>query len=311
MTDITNKRYPSIGQCVYCRLEGTLTDEHAIPFGLGGNLVLPQASCKQCAQITSRFEARILRGGLRGIKERLGLSSRSKGRPEKLPLFCVNGDEAKRVDVAIEHYPALVILPYLAGPEVAAFEGAPQVEQTPWLFIPPPDIDALSSLYGITSWASNSFDTVSFARMLAKIAHCLAIGERGSGSFIPFLSEIILNERGLDFLRFVGSYGAPCEPVAGDLTHKFVLMTEVADGQRYLTCHLRLFASFGAPGYRVVVGQLPEDHNPLLAVPAASPGSDSRAHDWRLMVSASPDPGVGWSPIPSTPLRISGLPRRK
>src|SRR5687767_2343716 len=59
--------------------------EHIIPFGLDGNLVLPNASCDQCSAITAKFEQTCLRTMLGPARIRLGLRTRRpKSRPKEL-----------------------------------------------------------------------------------------------------------------------------------------------------------------------------------------------------------------------------------
>ena len=56
---IEKKEYPSFGECVYCGASGTdveLTDEHIVPFSLGGNAVILRGSCEACAAETSKIE---------------------------------------------------------------------------------------------------------------------------------------------------------------------------------------------------------------------------------------------------------------
>ncbi len=68
------KVYSAIGRCIYCGAENvTLTDEHIIPFGLGGNWILPKSSCKACATITGQFEQFCLRSMLGNTRIRLNL----------------------------------------------------------------------------------------------------------------------------------------------------------------------------------------------------------------------------------------------
>ncbi len=50
---VPTKIYQPVGRCIFCGSEkGTMDDEHIIPFFLGGRLVLPNASCKDCAKKT-------------------------------------------------------------------------------------------------------------------------------------------------------------------------------------------------------------------------------------------------------------------
>jgi hypothetical protein len=72
---------PPIDECIYCRRkapEVTLTDEHIIADGFGGDLVLPASSCTDCAAKTGWFEQDILRNNLRQPRGVLGIQSRKK-----------------------------------------------------------------------------------------------------------------------------------------------------------------------------------------------------------------------------------------
>lgn len=63
--------------------------EHIVPYGLGGTLELPEASCVRCAKETSRIERAILRGELRPVRVFRALKSRSrhKGAPKGIGLL--------------------------------------------------------------------------------------------------------------------------------------------------------------------------------------------------------------------------------
>ena len=50
---IEARQVTKIGRCIYCgTTEGKLSEEHITPYGLGGLLVLQEASCERCARIT-------------------------------------------------------------------------------------------------------------------------------------------------------------------------------------------------------------------------------------------------------------------
>src|SRR5271165_2543948 len=57
------RKYEPIGRCIYCGAKrytsndplAKLGDEHIIPLAFGGNLLLPEASCRACEKITSRI----------------------------------------------------------------------------------------------------------------------------------------------------------------------------------------------------------------------------------------------------------------
>lgn len=77
--------YPAIGQCIYCGATELksgarrFTDEHIIPLVLGGNLVLPQASCPDCAAlINQQIETPVLFQELGYLRIKRNFPSRSK-----------------------------------------------------------------------------------------------------------------------------------------------------------------------------------------------------------------------------------------
>src|SRR5712691_9770510 len=109
-------RYLPVGKCIYCGATSysaddtrPLSDEHIIPYALGGDRVLPQASCKACATITGTTEQIALRGILRGPRREIGLKSR-KGHPDVLPMYGHRKGAVYRLDIAAEDYPLFLLL---------------------------------------------------------------------------------------------------------------------------------------------------------------------------------------------------------
>jgi hypothetical protein len=168
------------------------------------------------------------------------------------------------------------------------------------------DMERLREKYGIKSWATNSLDTYSFGRLLAKIGHGFAVAELGLGGFAPLLTDVILIDKRAEFIRYIGSYGA-ATPVNAEMamSHSFKLSVEDAGGRSYITCELRLFEAFGAPGYRIVVGQPSEDFNPLRLPPASFPIADLETPMWRLILTTEPVEGEGWTSLSAAPVRFT------
>jgi C4-type Zn-finger protein len=77
------RRKRDIGKCIYCNSTENLSDEHVVPYGLGGTLILYKASCSNCARETSKFERRLLRGHWWPYRQFLGLRSRTS--KEEIP----------------------------------------------------------------------------------------------------------------------------------------------------------------------------------------------------------------------------------
>lgn len=284
----TARTFSPVGGCIYCRKsadEVALEDEHILPLGLGGMWVLPKASCRECAAITGKDEARVLRGGLRAARQVLEYPSRSPKGPERLPLFCVNDDEDSQLLVDIEHYPILLQLPRYAGPLLVQLPGHLTTPESPWAQMLRLDPAVLHDEYGIRSCAVSCIDAHAFARMLAKVAHGLAVAELGRGGFVPYLPPVILGNDP-QFLKFVGSV-QEAEPAT---TESFAmnLATFGEAPNRVITAQLRLFADRGAPGYRIIVGHYPKDNDLPFDVPYPEEGEFAAARDLRYHLTIRP-----------------------
>jgi HNH endonuclease len=72
------RTYRSIELCIYCGSTEELSDEHIIPMGLGGRLVLSHASCAICSSKTSKQERTCLRTMYGPLRLLYGLPSRRK-----------------------------------------------------------------------------------------------------------------------------------------------------------------------------------------------------------------------------------------
>ena len=113
-------RYDGVGYCIYCGMFGSpdnkLTEEHVIPSGLAGTLVLPEASCERCNKLTTFFEERCLRGNLNPFRSVYGARGkrRKKKRPTALPVSFNDG--AVSEDVSLSEYPVFVAMPKLDPP---------------------------------------------------------------------------------------------------------------------------------------------------------------------------------------------------
>ena len=82
---IDRRIYPSFGECIYCGAKADdvkLTDEHVVPFALGGNAVIKDGSCKPCAVETSKVERELCKAVLGDLRNSIGEQTRHpKDRP--------------------------------------------------------------------------------------------------------------------------------------------------------------------------------------------------------------------------------------
>jgi hypothetical protein len=122
------KIYPAVGACIYCgSRELTLSNEHIIPFGLAGDLILPKASCRRCATITGEVERQCLREMLGDFRSTTRLPTR---RPKKRPrTIKVRHRDAHGVDID-EHIPTekypVIALWYQLPPPGVLIDGKPE-----------------------------------------------------------------------------------------------------------------------------------------------------------------------------------------
>ena len=103
-------------QCIYCASAAPdLTDEHAIPLGKlpkgAPGLVLRNASCKRCSEITSAFERSVLQRLWQPARAGLGLRSyRKRNYAKEYPLTIVRNGHAEDVLLPLRDYPATMQL---------------------------------------------------------------------------------------------------------------------------------------------------------------------------------------------------------
>lgn len=75
-----------VGACIYCNQteqDGvSLEREHILADGFGGNLILPQASCRRCAKIIHKFETQTLKSYCGLSRRQLGIKSRKRRKNE-------------------------------------------------------------------------------------------------------------------------------------------------------------------------------------------------------------------------------------
>jgi hypothetical protein len=255
--------------CIYCRqteADGlVLEDEHIIPDGIGGDLILPKASCRHCAEKVNGWEQRVQTRNLGATRAGAGLKSRKRrGRKEKADrlyrmvwgLLEPDGTGGGAPIEDPSDFPQIVISEVTKGrPELLGGK-IPGNAIHPHL--------AYSRDRGGTP-LSVAVETKGgdFLRLIAKIAHGFAVASVGIDSFSPFLTSIILEEgyEAPDLWKFIGGLRGP---QINDELHRVRLESEVvglrsASGLAtkltvVLVAKIQLFVSYQAPLYEVAVG---------------------------------------------------------
>jgi len=177
------KRYEPVGTCIYCGAIEDLRDEHIIPQALNGDWILPNASCRACEAVTSKFERKVLRGPLWLPRRALKLKTRHPGKqPDTFSLIVKKGNQEERQQIKVDRNLPSVVLPqyaapgFLRGDEVqdgVRVEGCyvGHIQRTPEDVIADLGVDGIALEF--------EYPVVEFAQMIAKIAYGYAVGELG------------------------------------------------------------------------------------------------------------------------------------
>jgi len=252
------RAYQPVNICIYCGATDSLTDEHIIPHGLGGGLLLPKSSCAECSKETHAFEGRYM-GGINRISRRLlnlpqknaKAKNKKRGGPE---TFSVELDGVV-VKVEAGELPGTLLMFTFDPPGILLNQGTDDNFYGRIVLAKLPGYDEAFNKLMVTqrkrsltiSTAENADDT---GRLLAKIAHSYAAAELGLGSFEPFLIPAILNQPPLNLKRFVGGLGQ------GSILDELHAINISNDWDPHLVVvQIQLFTNWGGPKYLVVAGQ--------------------------------------------------------
>ncbi len=245
----------TVGRCIYCWPKKTVTtslsDEHIVPRGLGGDQFLKDASCEDCRNITQSFEREVINGTFWILRVLHDIRNKGKKHP-KPPVKIIGSDGENRViHLPQEEIPVAVALP-LFGPAklLKNYYGDKSNPEGVWTMINPECAENAPKL-GIYGMPMN-LARKSFSRMLCKIAHCNAVQELGLDGFTPLLCDLIKGEED-DYTKYVGVESPPYPK-----RYKSVHLIALYDRLDPMVTMVQLFASVGAPGYHVVTGHAPE-----------------------------------------------------
>jgi hypothetical protein len=249
-----------IGKCIYCGTsDGKLSDEHAIPYGLSGDLVLHEASCQKHADITSVIELRCLRGLLGRARAKLNLRTR---RPKLVTTFFKfnHGFGWNKTAVDAKEFAGINPLPVFDPPAFLRgqrIDGGIKIRALDTLNLGSP----IPNLPGIVKGRKLSYkfeaklDVWVFARMIAKIGYCCAIAHLGLEKISEtYILPSILGDSN-DVQTWVGTEDILFNRTAS--LHEVTVF--VREGTIF--AHVCLFAAFGGKPYTVVVGKYKQSGN--------------------------------------------------
>ena len=264
-------RFEAIGKCIYCGADDPsplerFTDEHIVPYALGGHWILPEASCQSCQKtINDEIESRLLSEGFKHFRAKHGLPSRHRrNRPPSVPLHTRGG---RTLEMPAIEYTAPILLYHFSIAGLLA----------KYKYVPDPQAGYLSVLGGgdeetalqerYPEWDGAHalrFEMPTFARLIAKIGYGLAVALSGADSFRPLVRDIILGQSD-DYYRFVGGESSEV-PVDEEPGRHYCSAHILATGatSALIIGQFKLFSVPGTPLYHAVVGEIdfniPEHH---------------------------------------------------
>lgn len=248
-----------IGYCIYCGATSVeLSDEHIVPYSLGGDVTLPEASCATCAATTSKFERQVARKVLGPYRTRTGAPTRRpKERPEMLTLKLVDQDGSRReIELEPSSHPATLLLPDLPEPSILLPVLIGERRKfSMYLALPDKDVLGIATEHGATAMHLGSFEIGCFYQLLAKIAHAAAfLDPDWTSVWEPLLPDIIVGGCE-DYDRFVGG-SETGEFKGGESSFPLIFRSVDVEKTRYLVAVFRLYGQNQTPIYQVVVGRL-------------------------------------------------------
>jgi HNH endonuclease len=259
--------FPPVNRCIYCnQVKSQLTDEHIIPFALGGVMELPKASCKDCAKITHAFEYTCMRQMFGRFRIRHNVKTRrKKDRPKKLAALIRTPDgNTKEVIVDASEYPTELFM--YKFKTAGALLNLPQSENRlmEWDLVGISDRDELIAFgkkHGGQFMVRTKMVPFEFARMLAKISHSFAVSQLGLNGFQPLALDAILGRT--ENISYVVGGTDKFGPRIPDGGHLLELEYKVEPNIRrsVVIVHIRLFSILDTPNYHVVVGRIQDTHH--------------------------------------------------
>jgi hypothetical protein len=248
----------SKGKCIYCgNLDTKLSDEHIVPESLGGVHIIREASCKKCAEVTSRFERNTARGLWGDARTAFNTpTKRPKERKKTISTHISQG--TKGVEAPVNEYSAGFVFYRISTPGLLQGLSEDKDISVLWTMDMVDDNKRREDFfkkYG--SYPVLKFKHVpqDFGRMLLKISygHILTILELED--FNPLCLPYILGEKqNVSYLVGEQTKNVALNPGLGYSLHAKGFV--ISENRMLLIAIIRLYANTHSPEYEVVVGDV-------------------------------------------------------
>lgn len=245
-------------RCIYCWARDVrLSDEHVVPYSLGGQHVLEKASCDICANITKRFEQDVARGLWGDARAAYNAPTRRmKERVTEIVLEDPKGLDSD-LTIPINDYPAGFVFYKMSRAGILEGREANEDVSATWT------MDVISDdkrreefLKQAPGRLTVKFRhvPVSFAQMVAKIGYCQVMTSLSPEDFDAICLPYILGKaQNLSHIVGARPNNEPPEPNIGYrlASHRFG-----TESFQVIVATVRLLANCNTPTYHVVVGSV-------------------------------------------------------
>jgi hypothetical protein len=237
-----------------------------MPFSLGGNAELRQASCRKCEAVTSYLDGYLARAIYHHLRVHTDTQSRS-GHPEVLSAEIELKDGRKTLTLPTGEHPFFLNMPVWGYPGVLRglqpTSDFGDARAHVYWSIPPTMRQTLGLRDGeaaIVNDTSRPINMPTFARAIAKIGYCHAVAHYGLSGFRRLvLPDLILGKYPCVPYFVGGDTELPPPPTPRGKMHEFQFIDINYHALRLLVVAFRIFAhsgtkEHGMPIYRVAMG---------------------------------------------------------
>jgi hypothetical protein len=264
-----------ICHCIYCgRMPPAvlLEKEHVIPDGLGGDMVLADASCRSCGHVTSRHETHLMRvlfGDVRAIqglrsRKRQGKKTQTRGTWDFYEggLEELRSGRGTKNSIQADNTMPFSVPQLITGRLPRLLTKEPQFELSEHNIMVVHRQGLGEPGTGTIPYPYYQNKNVHFghiAKAICKIAHCftfVGLANAGLKGFRPILPSYIINPDPFFDTNLIGSF---MNEAYGDDIHQVYLDEVYPDyplitGRRFYVVRLRLFSNFPSATYFIVTG---------------------------------------------------------
>ncbi|MBI4018375.1 MAG: hypothetical protein HY368_02095 [Candidatus Aenigmarchaeota archaeon] len=256
-------RYPPVKECIYCgRTAPPLDLEHIIPLTFGGNLLLPKASCRDCAKIINeQIETPVISHEWGAFRAKRKFPTRKK-KGRRTHVTIRDSSSATRT-IPIEEHSTPV--PLYRFKQARILSGAPRRNDNYHftMSILTSHEEEMEMKRKFPNWDQTHrilAQPLPFARLLAKIAHGYITAELGIRTFTPLNLDLILGRTDDYTLTVGGNWDIPPPVPGGDHITKIHMLFASPVLARVIV-DIRLFSATETPLYHVVAGEI-DFHRP-------------------------------------------------